>query len=29
MAFLYKGDPVRGAEWKVLMAAKKPDLPVH
>jgi glyoxylate/hydroxypyruvate reductase len=29
MALLYKGDPVRGAEWKALIAAKKPDLPVH
>lgn len=29
MALLYKGDPVRGAEWKVLMAAKRPDLPVR
>jgi glyoxylate/hydroxypyruvate reductase len=29
MALLYKADPVRGAEWKALIAAKKPDLPVH
>lgn len=29
MALLYKADPVRGAEWKTLIAAKKPDLPVY
>jgi glyoxylate/hydroxypyruvate reductase A len=29
MALLYKGDPVRGSEWKALIAAKKPALPVH
>jgi glyoxylate/hydroxypyruvate reductase len=29
MALLYKADPVRGAEWKALIATKKPDLPVH
>jgi glyoxylate/hydroxypyruvate reductase A len=29
MALLYKADPLRGAEWKALIAAKKPDLPVH
>ena len=29
MALLYKADPVRGAEWKTLIAARKPDLPVH
>jgi glyoxylate/hydroxypyruvate reductase A len=29
MALLYKADPVRGVEWKALIAAKKPDLPVH
>jgi glyoxylate/hydroxypyruvate reductase len=29
MALLYKADPVRGAEWKALIAAKRPDLPVH
>ena len=29
MALLYKADPVRGAEWKALIAVKKPDLPVH
>ncbi len=29
MALLYKADPVRGAEWKTLIAARKPDLPVY
>ena len=29
MELLYKADHVRGAEWKALMAAKRPDLPVH
>jgi glyoxylate/hydroxypyruvate reductase len=29
MALLYKADPVRGAEWKALIAVKKPNLPVH
>lgn len=29
MAFVYKADPVRGAEWARLFAAKAPDLPFH
>lgn len=29
MTLLYKADPVRGAEWKSLLAQKAPDLPVH
>ena len=29
MAFLYKADPVRGAEWARLFAAKAPDMPFH
>lgn len=29
MALLYKADPVRGAEWKALLAEKAPGLPVH
>lgn len=29
MSLLYKADPVRGAEWKALVAARRPDLPVH
>ena len=29
MTFLYKADPVRGAEWARLFAQKVPDLPFH
>jgi glyoxylate/hydroxypyruvate reductase A len=29
MAFVYKADPVRGAEWARLFAAKAPDIPFH
>ncbi len=29
MALVYKADPVRGAEWKALIGAKAPELPVH
>jgi glyoxylate/hydroxypyruvate reductase len=29
MSFLYKADPVRGAEWAELFARKAPDLPFH
>ncbi|WP_137180860.1 glyoxylate/hydroxypyruvate reductase A [Roseomonas sp. AR75] len=29
MAFVYKADPVRGAEWAKLFAARRPDLPFH
>jgi glyoxylate/hydroxypyruvate reductase A len=29
MALLYKSDPVRGIEWKALIEARVPDLPVH
>jgi hypothetical protein len=29
MSFLYKADPVRGAEWARLFAAKAPDVPFH
>ena len=29
MAFVYKADPVRGAEWARLFAARAPDLPFH
>ncbi|MDQ0070971.1 glyoxylate/hydroxypyruvate reductase A [Variovorax boronicumulans] len=29
MSFLYKADPVRGAEWTRLFAAKAPDIPFH
>jgi glyoxylate/hydroxypyruvate reductase len=29
MAFVYKADPVRGAEWARLFAAKAPALPFH
>jgi glyoxylate/hydroxypyruvate reductase A len=29
MSFLYKADPVRGAEWAQLFATKAPDLPFH
>lgn len=29
MSFLYKADPVRGAEWARLFAAKAPDIPFH
>jgi glyoxylate/hydroxypyruvate reductase A len=29
MAFVYKADPVRGAEWALLFAAKAPDIPFH
>ena len=29
MALLYKADPARGAEWKVLLAAKSPGLAFH
>jgi len=29
MAFLYKADPVRGAEWASLFATKAPDIPFH
>ena len=29
MSFLYKADPVRGAEWARLFAARAPDLPFH
>jgi glyoxylate/hydroxypyruvate reductase A len=29
MAFVYKADPVRGAEWARLFAARTPELPFH
>ena len=29
MALLYKADPIRGAEWKALVEARAPGLPVH
>lgn len=29
MTFLYKADPVRGAEWAQLFAEKAPELPFH
>jgi glyoxylate/hydroxypyruvate reductase A len=29
MTFVYKADPVRGAEWAHLFAAKAPDIPFH
>jgi glyoxylate/hydroxypyruvate reductase A len=29
MSFLYKADPVRGAEWARLFAEKAPDIPFH
>ena len=29
MSFVYKADPVRGAEWGRLFAANAPDLPFH
>jgi glyoxylate/hydroxypyruvate reductase A len=29
MAFVYKADPVRGAEWAALFARKRPALPFH
>jgi glyoxylate/hydroxypyruvate reductase A len=29
MSFLYKADPVRGAEWARLFATRAPDLPFH
>lgn len=29
MAFLYKADPARGAQWAKLFAEKAPDLPFH
>jgi glyoxylate/hydroxypyruvate reductase A len=29
MAFVYKADPVRGAEWARLFAEKAPDIPFH
>lgn len=29
MSFVYKADPVRGAEWARLFAAKAPDIPFH
>lgn len=29
MAFVYKADPVRGAEWARLFAAHAPDIPFH
>ena len=29
MTFLYKADPVRGAEWASLFATKAPDIPFH
>lgn len=29
MSFVYKADPVRGAEWARLFAAHRPDLPFH
>jgi glyoxylate/hydroxypyruvate reductase A len=29
MAFVYKADPVRGAEWARLFAARAPELPFH
>jgi glyoxylate/hydroxypyruvate reductase A len=29
MAFVYKADPVRGAEWARLFASRRPDLPFH
>ena len=29
MAFVYKADPVRGAEWARLFAVKAPDMPFH
>lgn len=29
MSFLYKADPVRGAEWAQLFSEKAPDIPFH
>jgi glyoxylate/hydroxypyruvate reductase len=29
MSLVYKADPVRGAEWKVWLAAKAPEIPFH
>lgn len=29
MSILYKADPARGAEWKVHLAARRPDLPFY
>jgi len=29
MAFLYKADPVRGAEWARLFAKRAPGIPFH
>lgn len=29
MSFVYKADPVRGAEWARLFAERRPDLPFH
>ena len=29
MAFVYKADPVRGAEWARIFAERRPDLPFH
>jgi len=29
MSFVYKGDPVRGAEWARIFAQRRPDLPFH
>ena len=29
MSFVYKADPVRGAEWARLLATKAPELPFH
>ena len=29
MSFVYKADPVRGAEWARLFAARAPDIPFH
>lgn len=29
MSFLYKADPIRGAEWAQLFAAKAPEIPFH
>ena len=29
MTFLYKADPVRGAEWAEIFARKMPDMPFH
>src|ERR1700739_4591934 len=29
MAFLYKADPARGAQWAKLFAQKAPELPFH